>query len=491
VTVAVKVAVWGGQLSVVSFGNRVDAEGLTLTPTPGPLLVPQATRSPISMRDAQSATIMPYLDTLRPAKPAITMPASGSDSGSHGERLSALRRSFLTAPAVFGPVVLMVTVTGCGDVAPWAIELKEQLTVASGRPLQAKVMALVNVDPLFAVTLKVEVVDSPENTVAGVVGADKVKFWFTVSVTVVVADRLPEVPVIVTDTVPGVAVPVAVKVSVLVAAVGLGLNAAVTPADKPVAARVTFPVNPLTSVTVMVLVPEFVMPGARVTPPEFPSVKLGAAVTVSAIVVVAVRLPDVPVMVTVAVPWEAPAPAVRVSVLVAAVGFGTKAAVTPVGKPVAARVTLPVNPPASVTVMTLVLPGSVGVIVKLAGFAASEKPGPAATVSEIVVVAVVLPEVPVIVMVLVPVAAEPLAVSESVLVVAVDVGLNTAVTPLGKPEAARLTLPVNPPASVTVITLVPAAPPLVIDTEAGLAARVKPAVAVTTTTTELVEVVLA
>lgn len=69
-----------------------------------------------------------------------------------------------------------MTVTGCGDVAPCAIELKEQLTVASGKPLQAKVTALVNVDPLFAVTLKVEVVDSPESTVAGVVGADKVKF---------------------------------------------------------------------------------------------------------------------------------------------------------------------------------------------------------------------------------------------------------------------------------------------------------------------------
>jgi hypothetical protein len=69
-----------------------------------------------------------------------------------------------------------VTVTACGDVAPCAIELNEQLTVASGRPLQAKVTGVVNVDPLLAVTLKVEVVDIPESTVAGVVGADKVKF---------------------------------------------------------------------------------------------------------------------------------------------------------------------------------------------------------------------------------------------------------------------------------------------------------------------------
>jgi hypothetical protein len=106
----------------------------------------------------------------------MAMPARGNDSGSHGERLSARRRSFLTPPAVFGPVVLIVTVTACGDVAPCAIELNEQLTVASGRPLQAKVTGVVNVDPLLAVTLKVEVVDIPESTVAGVVGADKVKF---------------------------------------------------------------------------------------------------------------------------------------------------------------------------------------------------------------------------------------------------------------------------------------------------------------------------
>jgi hypothetical protein len=280
--------------------------------------------------------------------------------------------------------------------------------------------------------------------------------------------------VIVTVTVPGVAVPFAVSVSVLVVVVGFGLNAAVTPLDRPEAARVTFPVNPFSSVTVIVLVPEFVIPGVRVTPPELASVKLGAGVTVSAIVVVAVSAPDVPVIVTVAFPAEAPAPAVRVSVLVEAVGFGLKAAVTPVGKPVAARVTLPVNPPASVTVITLVLPASVGVIVKLVGFADKEKLGPAVTVSETVVVAVELPEVPVIVIVVVPGVAEPLAVSERMLVVVVGFVPKVAVTPVGTFEAARVTAPVNPFKSVTVIVLVPAAPPCEIDTDVGLAARVKP-----------------
>lgn len=84
--------------------------------------------------------------------------------------------------------------------------------------------------------------------------------------------------------------------------------------------------------------------------------KFGVAVvvTVRASVVVAVRLPEVPVMVTVELPVVAVELAVRVSTLVPVVGFVPKAAVTPLGRPEAARVTLPVNPPASVTVMVLV-----------------------------------------------------------------------------------------------------------------------------------------
>ena len=76
--------------------------------------------------------------------------------------------------------------------------------------------------------------------------------------------------------------------------------------------------------------------------------------TVSARVVVAVRLPDVPVMVTVEVPVVAVALAVRVSTLLPVVGFVPNVAVTPLGRPDAASVTLPVNPPTSVTVMVLV-----------------------------------------------------------------------------------------------------------------------------------------
>jgi hypothetical protein len=66
--------------------------------------------------------------------------------------------------------------------------------------------------------------------------------------------------------------------------------------------------------------------------------------------------------------------------------------------------------------------------------------------------------VPVIVTVAVPVAAPALAVSVNVLVLVVLPGLNDAVTPLGRPEADRATLPVKPFSGVTVIVLVPAVP---------------------------------
>jgi len=69
-----------------------------------------------------------------------------------------------------------------------------------------------------------------------------------------------------------------------------------------------------------------------------------------------------------------------------------------------------------------------------------------------------LPDEPVIVTVTVPVAAVLLAVSVNVLVLAVPLGLNDAVTPLGRPEADKPTLPLKPFCGVTVMVLVPLAP---------------------------------
>src|SRR5215467_3665888 len=76
----------------------------------------------------------------------------------------------------------------------------------------------------------------------------------------------------------------------------------------------------------------------------------------------------------------------------------------------------------------------------------------------IVVVFVKLPEVPVIVTVAVPVIAVPLAESVRVLVAVAGVGLNDPVTPLGRPDTDRATLPLKPFCGVIVTVLVPLAP---------------------------------
>jgi len=55
-----------------------------------------------------------------------------------------------------------------------------------------------------------------------------------------------------------------------------------------------------------------------------------------------------------------------------------------------------------------------------------------------------LPDVPVMVTGTVPMAAELLAVSVNVLAVLAGFGLNVAVTPLGRPDADKVTSPLNP-----------------------------------------------
>ena len=64
-----------------------------------------------------------------------------------------------------------------------------------------------------------------------------------------------------------------------------------------------------------------------------------------------------------------------------------------------------------------------------------------------------LPEVPAIVTVDAPVVAELLADRVSVLEPVVVVGLNDAMTPLGRPEAAKVTPAAKPFAGFTVIVL--------------------------------------
>ena len=171
---------------------------------------------------------------------------------------------------------------------------------------------------------------------------------------------LPEVPVTVIVNAPVAAVLLAVRVSTLELVEDVGLNTAVTPLGIPDATKDTLPVNPPISVTEMVsapLAPCFTLnddaDGLRLNP------VVVRALTVSAIVVLAVVLPEVPVTVTVTgPPVEAVVLAVRVSTVEVAEDAGLNEAVTPLGSPVAVNEGLPLNPSTSATeiVSVAVLP---------------------------------------------------------------------------------------------------------------------------------------
>jgi hypothetical protein len=105
------------------------------------------------------------------------------------------------------------------------------------------------------------------------------------------------------------------------------------------------------------------------------------------------------------------------------------------------------------------------------GFAVRVNVGPF-TVRFTVVVCVMLPDTPVMVIVEVPEVALAPAVRVSVLVEAVETGLNFAVTPVGIPEALKLTLSVNPSAGTTVMVLVPGLPCAIVSVF-GSAVRLK------------------
>ena len=176
--------------------------------------------------------------------------------------------------------------------------------------------------------------------------------------------------------------------------------------------------------------------------PFVESVKVGTE-TVKTRVVDAVWLPEVPLMVRLYCPAAAELLAVSVRVLLyPVVGFGKKDAVTPLGSPNAESVTLPENPFRGFT-LTKDVPEVPWPRLRL----------PAESVNDGVpmarakaVVTVTAPDLPVMVTLYCPTATELLAVSVRVLLYPAIVGFDEkdAVTPLGRPEAERVTPPVNP-----------------------------------------------
>lgn len=175
----------------------------------------------------------------------------------------------------------------------------------------------------------------------------------TVSAKVVEFVKLPDVPVIVTLTLfPVVAVLLALSVRVLEVVAGFRLKDAVTPLGSPEAEKVTPPLKPFCGTTVIVLVP--LPPCAILTLLDDERLKFGPAVTVAETEVPLLKLPDVPVTFTIAVPVMAVLEAVSVMVLEPVAGFGANDAVTPLGRLVAEKVTLELKPFCGITVIVLV-----------------------------------------------------------------------------------------------------------------------------------------
>jgi len=152
--------------------------------------------------------------------------------------------------------------------------------------------------------------------------------------------------------------------------------------------------------------------------------------------------------------------------------LGLNDAVTPLGRPDADKLTLPLKPFCGVTVMVLA-PLAPCVMLKLLGDAERVKFLLGFTVRETVVVFVKLPDEPVTVTVMVPVVAAPVADRVRRLLVVAGFVPKMALTPLGRPEAVKFTLALNPFRGLIVMVVEPAAPWRRVKL-AGDAERVKP-----------------
>jgi hypothetical protein len=196
--------------------------------------------------------------------------------------------------------------------------------------------------------------------------------------------------------------------------------------------------------------------GVTVTPPVPVS-----AFTVRLRVTARVIPPPVPLMVMFTVPAVAAPEAARVKALLVPVAeAGLKVAVTPLGNPLALKATALVNPPARLMAIVLA-PLAPRFTVRLAGLAERVKSGVggALTVRINVVERVSPPPEPLMVTLVIPVAAAlDAAKVNALLPPVVEGGLNVAVTPLGSPVTLKATALVKPPARAIVIVLAPLAP---------------------------------
>jgi len=214
------------------------------------------------------------------------------------------------------PFTVTVDVPGAavGDAVKVTAPAPKDAVTPLGNPLAAKVG--VPVKPFCGVTVMVAVPDAPcvMLRLAGDAPSTKLEAALTVTLSVVQADSVPEIPVTATVNTEGPADAAALNVKVVEVAVVCGLKEAVTPVGNPLTSRIGEAVNPLSGFTVMLLVPDVPCVIVRLAG-DADRVKLGAALMVRPMLVEADNAPEVPVTVTVDVPCAAVGEAVSITKL--------------------------------------------------------------------------------------------------------------------------------------------------------------------------------
>jgi len=190
------------------------------------------------------------------------------------------------------------------------------------------------------------------------------------------------------------------------------LKEPLTPVGRPVIVNVTVLAKLFCGFKVKMLVPAAPWAMLRVDG-DAESANVGGAVMVRAIVVLLVSVPDVPVMVTVETPAATVPAAARVTPRGVALA-GPKVAVTPAGNAEAASATVPLKPLRAVMAM-LLAPLVPGLTLTLAGVAEMVKLDGATMVSAMVALLTAVPDVPLMVTVKTPGAAELAEVKVNVL----------------------------------------------------------------------------
>ena len=239
------------------------------------------------------------------------------------------------------------------DVAPAGRVEVDSVTGFSKLPVDVTIMVSDEVLPCTTVS----------DDVTGL--SEKSALGLTVRDTVTVCCKDPLVPVTVRVNVPAVAVELTSKVMVVVigpfagGVTGFAEKLAATPLGSPETVRLTGWLKSPTEVTVIVTGEELPLLMLREVGMA-PRLKSGGTLTVRETVAECVRLPLVPVIVTVKVPVVAVDVAVRVMMEETAplgggvTGLMLKLAVTPVGRPVTVRVVGLLNPPIEETVAVVV-----------------------------------------------------------------------------------------------------------------------------------------